>query len=135
MASDDTTGPPIFECRRCGDCCKGFGGTYLSPADVERISSFIGVSQREFLRGYCTLSGGKPIIAQAETGYCIFWDQLCTIHPVKPRMCRQWPFIRAVTIDVANWDIMADLCPGMKRGLPGDRVRSLVLRDLKRSSE
>jgi Fe-S-cluster containining protein len=54
------------------------------------------------------------LISQGDNGYCIFWDQVCTIHPVKPKMCRQWPYIRSILIDVGNWRAMAASCPGMK---------------------
>ena len=36
----------LFECTQCGDCCKGFGGTYVSQADLETIAAFLGVSPR-----------------------------------------------------------------------------------------
>ena len=55
-------------------------------------------------------------------GYCIFWDKLCTIHPVKPLMCRQWPFLKSVLVDSKNWQIMAGACPGIHPNVP---VRTL----------
>jgi Fe-S-cluster containining protein len=54
-------------------------------------------------------------LAQGQDGYCIFFDRNCSIHPVKPRMCKKWPYIENVLVDPANWRIMADMCPGMKR--------------------
>ena len=67
---------------------------------------------------YCRLSGGRPLLAQGPDGYCIFWKKLCTIHPVKPRMCRRWPFIESILVDPANWLAMAGSCPGMATGIP-----------------
>ena len=32
----------LFECHKCGDCCKGFGGTYVTQTDIENIAKFIG---------------------------------------------------------------------------------------------
>jgi Fe-S-cluster containining protein len=60
------------------------------------------------------MSGHRLLLAQRKDGYCIFWDQLCTIHPVKPLMCRKWPFLESILVDPANWLIMADSCPGIK---------------------
>jgi Fe-S-cluster containining protein len=60
-------------------------------------------------------SGSGWVLAQGEDGYCVFArSALCTIHPVKPRMCRSWPFIEGVLRDPGNWAIMAGACPGMR---------------------
>jgi Fe-S-cluster containining protein len=105
----------IFDCRQCGDCCKGFGGTYVSPDDIQAIATFIGVDPESFHQRFCQPSGKKRVLAQGENGYCIFWnDRLCTIHPVKPRMCKAWPYIPGVLKDPQNWYIMASMCPGIR---------------------
>jgi Fe-S-cluster containining protein len=72
------------------------------------------------------ISGGKPLVAQTENGYCIFWDQLCTIHPVKPHMCRNWPFIESILVDVENWQSMAASCPGMRTDFSDNQIRKCV---------
>jgi len=114
--------PEIFVCRRCGECCKGYGGTYVSETDIRRISAFLGIPPDAFRSRYCRPSGGRLLLAQDESGYCVFWDGLCTIHPVKPPMCRNWPFIPGLRADPGNWRIMAGSCPGMDPGAPEDLV-------------
>jgi Fe-S-cluster containining protein len=116
----------IFNCRRCGDCCKGYGGTFITETDIEKIAAYIHTDPDTFVKDYCQTSGGKMILAQAENMYCIFWNGLCTIHPVKPRMCKTWPFIESVLLDVANWRIMASLCPGIRTDLPDETVKEYV---------
>jgi Fe-S-cluster containining protein len=116
----------IFECRQCGDCCRGYGGTFVSKRDIDAIASFLGTDPKSFVANYCRLSGKRPLLTQKEDGYCIFWDRICTIHPVKPQMCRRWPFIESVLRDVANWRIMASMCPGMMAEAPGSRVEECV---------
>ncbi len=103
----------LFSCTQCSDCCKGFGGTYLTEFDVAAISRFVGVAPEKFKQSYCTASGRRLVLKQRSDGYCIFWDENCTIHAVKPRMCRKWPFIESVVTDPINWHIMAGMCPGM----------------------
>jgi hypothetical protein len=48
-------------------------------------------------------------------------------------MCRKWPFIDSLLIDVANWLIMADSCPGIRTDIPADRLekylKQIVLHD------
>lgn len=121
MPSDNPRKPSpspddIFQCRQCGDCCKGFGGTYVTEADMAAIARCIGTDAAAFRERYCRPSGSRFVLAQGEDGYCIFYkDRLCGIHPVKPDMCRNWPFIKSVLVDPANWRIMANSCPGMKQ--------------------
>jgi hypothetical protein len=113
MASDQA----LFECTQCGTCCKGYGGTYVSESDIAKIAAFVGAGVREFKRRYCVLSGNRWVLAQQANGFCVFFDRNCTIHAVKPRMCRQWPFIPSLLIDATNWRIMAGVCPGMRNHL------------------
>ena len=132
-ASSGVSPEDLFACKQCGDCCRGFGGTYLTPQDIQTIASFIGSSIDDFIKQYCAPSGSRRVLAQKTDGYCIFFEDLCTIHPVKPRMCRQWPFIQNVLIDPKNWDAMASACPGMKTGFSPrqvtDCIRSLLEAD------
>ena len=114
----------IFECTRCGSCCAGYGGTYLNERDIQRISDYIGVSARDFTSRFCTVSGKRYILDQGDDGRCIFFSETdqCTIHPVKPYMCKAWPFISAVIRHPENWDAMAGQCPGMKQGVDYDTI-------------
>lgn len=118
MASDPIKPEDLFECHNCGDCCKGYGGTYVSREDIEAISRYIGSDPQRFTAEYCNFSGKRPVLAQKTDGYCIFWNQLCTIHPVKPQMCRKWPFLESILVEPNNWLIMADSCPGIRTEVP-----------------
>lgn len=131
MGSDDDACEALFSCTLCGDCCKGYGGTYLSETDIDAIASFVGVSRDRLKSIYTRKSGNRRVIAQGENGYCIFWDKVCTIHPVKPGMCRQWPFIRSILVDVANWHAMASSCPGMDTDVPDRQILECVKKALK----
>jgi Fe-S-cluster containining protein len=128
MTSSKAGPSELFDCRQCGDCCRGYGGTYVTNADIQRIAGYIGEDPADFVRRYCQISGRRPVLAQAENGYCIFWQKLCTIHPVKPRMCRRWPYIDAILEDVRNWKIMGNSCPGIRTNLPDEVVRDGVAR-------
>ena len=113
----------LFKCTQCGDCCRGYGGTYVSSADIEAIAHYLNISFDSLRRRFCTPSGQRLVLAQQENGYCAFWDRNCTIHPVKPRMCRMWPFIPSLLVDLSNWQTMADSCPGMRRDIDSDVLR------------
>jgi len=123
----------IFKCKKCGDCCKGYGGTFITEKEIETIAAYIHTDPDTFVENYCQISGGKRILAQAGNRYCIFWDGLCTIHPVKPRMCKTWPFIESILVDTSNWYIMASLCPGIRTDLPNRKIKKFVAEELSRN--
>ncbi len=130
VSNDEAVCAGLFACTRCGDCCKGFGGTYLCETDVDAISRYLGVAADRLMAHYTCTSGGRRLIAQGDDGYCIFWDKMCTIHPVKPKMCRQWPFIRNILVDVGNWRAMAASCPGMNADAADQKIIDCVKKAL-----
>jgi Fe-S-cluster containining protein len=132
MPSDDQE---LFICQRCGQCCQGYGGTYLEADDIDAIAAFLGCSAAEFTERYCQTSCGRLLLAQREDGYCVFWRDLCTIHPVKPLMCRRWPYIPGVLRDVRNWRAMATACPGMRIDLPDEAILKRVAAELEAEAD
>ena len=85
-----------------------------------------------FVKKYCQDTPQMPVLAQRKDEYCIFWDGQCSIHPVKPRMCKAWPFIESVLIDINNWYIMAALCPGIRTDVSEKKVRDCVAQALRK---
>ncbi|OQY53158.1 MAG: hypothetical protein B6230_00880 [Desulfobacteraceae bacterium 4572_89] len=83
---------------------------------------------------YCDHSGSRLVLTIGKDGYCIFFHQekQCTIHPVKPRMCRAWPFIKTILKNPENWNAMAGSCRGMKKDVPHPDLRQIVARELQK---
>lgn len=126
----------IFECKRCNACCNGYGGTFVTEKDIDAISSFIGVPPQRFVETFCCFSGKKPVIIQRGDGNCIFLKpEGCGIHPVKPRMCRAWPFIESLVRAPENWKMMAGSCPGMRTGFSDEEIVACVSRVLTNGNE
>jgi len=123
----------IFKCQKCGDCCKGYGGTFITEKEIETIASYIHTDPETFIENYCQISGGRKILAQAGDMYCIFWEGLCTIHPVKPSMCKTWPFIESILVDTSNWHIMSSLCPGIRTNVPNRIIIKCVTEELSKN--
>ncbi|MBW1726053.1 MAG: YkgJ family cysteine cluster protein [Deltaproteobacteria bacterium] len=133
MPYKDVTPSDIFKCRQCGECCKGYGGTFVNEKEIKVIADYLNTDPDSFVDDYCQASGGKPVLAQGRNSYCVFWDGLCKIHPVKPRMCRNWPFIKSVLVDIKNWHIMSELCPGIRTDLPDNVIKECVRKELKKN--
>ncbi len=132
MSDAPPPGNAVFQCLNCGRCCKGFGGTYVSSRNIRDIAGFLGIDEDRMRRDHCTPSGGKTVLAQKPDGYCVFWDENCTIHPVKPRMCRAWPFIENVLRAPENWQIMAGSCPGINPDVAAADLVACVRREIDR---
>jgi len=130
MPYKDVKPSDIFKCQQCGECCKGYGGTFVTEKEIEAITGYLNIDHKSFVDNYCQMSGGKPVLAQGRNDYCVFWDELCTIHPVKPRMCKNWPFIKSILVDINNWYIMSALCSGIRTYLPGSVVKEYVRKEL-----
>jgi Fe-S-cluster containining protein len=126
MTSDTVGQGDLFTCQCCGECCKGYGGTYITENEIDNICRYLGLERNAFIERHCQMSGDRPVIAQGENGYCVFWDKLCRIHAVKPRMCRNWPFIEGILVDPKNWQAMAASCPGMRAGVSDDQIQRCV---------
>ena len=122
------TATDIFECRLCGECCKGFGGTYVTKKDIINISKYINFDPEKFNDHYCDPSGSRYVLTLGKDGSCIFFDKIdqCTIHPVKPYMCKAWPFIQTIIQHPENWNAMANSCPGMKKDIPHKDLQKIV---------
>ncbi|HDL08097.1 MAG TPA: YkgJ family cysteine cluster protein [Desulfobacteraceae bacterium] len=120
----------IFQCKKCGDCCRGYGGTCVTEKDIITIADYVNTKPDSFVADYCQMSGKKPVLAQGKNRYCVFWDGLCMIHPVKPHMCRTWPFINSLLVDINNWYIMAQFCPGMRTDISPRLLEKYIQREL-----
>lgn len=111
-----------FECTRCGKCCTGFPGyVYLSESDIILITKYLKENIGRFLKKYA-----KTVSIFHETRYsliekpnydCIFWDNLCTLYPVRPYQCRTYPFWKKNVVSEREWDKAGRFCPGINRGI------------------
>ncbi|MCP3922381.1 MAG: YkgJ family cysteine cluster protein [Desulfobacterales bacterium] len=116
----------------CGECCVGYGGTYITEDDIKRIAEFTKVDGTSFVEKYCNLSAGKPVLAVDEDGKCVFFKNKCSIHPVKPRMCRAWPYIEGVLKEPSNWKLMATACEGIRTNFSDEDVVRCILEEQKK---
>jgi len=100
-----------FVCMRCGNCCRLDGDVIVSADEREKICQFLGIGEEEFLRKYAEVDGaGFVKLRENGQGACVFLgeDNLCMIHPVKPKQCREFPVMwRSKNI--------AEFCEGFRR--------------------
>jgi uncharacterized protein len=106
--------PLVFQCQQCGDCCAGRGGIMVKPDEVKAMAALLALPVAEFNRRFVEDSALGPRLAVAD-GVCVFLmaGGLCRVHPVKPFICRQWPFLPALLMDADELEHAKGACPGL----------------------
>jgi Fe-S-cluster containining protein len=103
-----------FECQRCSDCCTGEGGIYFEDADIAKASSLLGMSADRFIATYLRREGARYAAVCGRDGRCsLLGPKGCLIHPVKPKICRRWPFFPALLQDPGAFEEAKLACPGL----------------------
>ncbi len=131
-----------FECIKCGECCRQTELIVtVTGRDVARLSSTLGMTAPDLLRALdfyvlpengtvpkglrdtplLKTESGKAYMAlrKMDSGDCIFLkDNQCMIHPIRPFVCRTFPFVFREVIGELKWGFssMKDICPGIGEG-------------------
>jgi Fe-S-cluster containining protein len=59
---------------------------------------------------------GEPVLTLKPNGDCIFWQDGCTIYPVRPRQCRTFPFWAENLESRQAWTGLTSFCHGVNEG-------------------
>jgi Fe-S-cluster containining protein len=103
----------IFSCQQCGECCHGDKGILVTPEEAEKLAAFLNLTPEELQRRFLIESPMGPQVA-TQNGACIFLkDNRCQVHPVKPRICREWPFLQALLDHADEFEAAKEACPGL----------------------
>jgi len=106
-----------FDCIMCGQCCQGEGGIVATPEEQKSMAGFLGLDLIAFQKSFIRCSGEKFFVQTNNDGQCLFFipGRGCTVHPVKPRTCRAWPFFRGNLMDQSSFEMAREYCPGINR--------------------
>lgn len=105
--------PQVFECRHCGECCAGRGGIYATTEEVAQMAAYLGISPEKLVCRYLEDSSLGPRLG-VDNGICVFLeDNRCRVHPVKPRICREWPFLAPLLQYPEELEYAKGACPGI----------------------
>jgi Fe-S-cluster containining protein len=70
----------------------------VSEGEVQKISGFLGVRAKDFVRDYARRVGNRFCLKELSISgslHCVFFDdpaKHCSIYPVRPGQCRAFPF-------------------------------------------
>jgi Fe-S-cluster containining protein len=117
-APETRAGYPFgFRCRRSGNCCARPDGIVRVDADeIRALAAQVGLTEAAFRSRYVARSGDR--LLDAPGGRCVFLqdgvEATCTVHPARPRQCRDWPFWPALRDDPAALAAARRWCPGIE---------------------
>ncbi len=105
----------VFHCKMCGQCCFGFGGILVDSKELSKIANFLHLDKKKVIENFLK-KGEKYYYIKEKDGACIFFDKKekkCKIHPVKPDICKAWPFLRGNMVDEISFNMAKGYCPGI----------------------
>jgi uncharacterized protein len=106
-----------FECILCGKCCNGAPGIIIVlDNEIKLIADFLEIERGLFIERflYPYLDGFS--IREDDTGRCIFFENGCSIYPVRPLQCRTFPFWFTNLRSEKTWNEVLKTCPGTGKG-------------------
>lgn len=111
-----------FFCTQCSRCCRFEEGyVFLSAADLERLTVFLGGDEEETIDRYCRWVPMGAVeqlsLREQRTRDCVFWiDGGCAVYDSRPVQCRTYPFWRHIVDEPGGWEEEAAVCPGIGIG-------------------
>lgn len=82
-----------FECRACSRCCY-HKRIQINPFEAAALAGSLGIATERFHRER-TEAGKGIYLARRDDGACTFLGPAgCTVHPVRPLVCRLYPLGR-----------------------------------------
>jgi|UniRef100_A0A7V6A2C6 Fe-S-cluster containining protein len=104
---------PVFSCRQCGECCRGERGILVAPVEQAAMAEYLGLDPGDFAARYLIATPLGPQLA-SRNGACVMQEaNLCLVHPVKPRICREWPYLPALLNHADEFAAAKEACPGL----------------------
>lgn len=78
-----------FHCNRCKpSCCETLKEAILVDGESSMLAKLMGITQEQFESGYTFVRDGARFLKLP----CPFYKDGCSIHEVRPRICREYPF-------------------------------------------
>jgi len=106
-----------FECQQCGACCNGDPGiVYVDLDEVKHIAEYLSEGIHFFTDKYLLPLRAGYTIKEHSDGRCFFYNNGCTIYPVRPLQCRTYPFWFENLRSSKKWKHVLRECPGIGCG-------------------
>ena len=104
----------LFECKRCGTCCKTGDPIRLRYEDIAKIAKHLKIPTNKAVKKLTVPDPGKPEALDFKHILpCKFYDtvaKVCKIYTVRPWSCRIFPFLGVYGSE--NQIKVNESCPG-----------------------
>lgn len=88
----------------------------MTPGELTAMAALLGLAAEDFSARYLITTPLGPQLASRD-GSCIMQEgALCRVHPVKPKICREWPFLPALLNHADEFEAAKGACPGLAGG-------------------
>ena len=102
-----------FKCRSCGKCCRNREDILLNARDIYNIATALNLTHEEVIDKYCETYIGRdsriPVVRLKPKGVnraCpLLVGDRCSVHSLKPYICRIFPLGRVMASESAPKDI------------------------------
>lgn len=92
------------------------GTIYVSRTEIKTIAASLHQTEAEFTAKYLYPFKDSYSIKEDRQGRCLFFDNGCTIYPIRPLQCRTYPFWFSNLRSESRWKRVQQQCPGIGRG-------------------
>ena len=110
-----------FKCQGSSKCCVSrgkYGFVYLSKRDIQRLSAYKKLQEKDFIKLYCDKTDNFIHLKEIfKNGNCQFLkNKQCSVYDARPTQCRTWPFW-SENLNTKIWnDEILKFCPGIGKG-------------------
>ncbi len=105
-----------FACTQCGHCCTTEGYVWVDRREAERLADHLGLTLEQFAKRHLRTVDRRWALTDRSDGACVFWDEGCTVYPVRPGQCRTFPFWKENLASDEAWRETAQECEGIGEG-------------------
>lgn len=113
------------KCEQCGGkCCVGESGyVFVNVDEMLAMAKFLGLAFEVFTQKFVRKVGYKFSLIETPRELsndfcCVFFNAgKCTIYPVRPKQCREFPFwdtYRADSLDIQTKESLQQECLGVE---------------------
>tara|TARA_B110000116_G_C16611584_1_gene479664 strand:+ start:66 stop:515 length:450 start_codon:yes stop_codon:yes gene_type:complete len=125
-----------FKCQGSSNCCvsrNSYGYVYLDKNDTKKLSNYVKLSIKKFLKIYCDETDGFTHFKENnKNGKCQFLSKKkCTIYNARPTQCRTWPFWDE-NMNAKTWnEEISKFCPGIGKGkiYSAKKIKEIIKED------
>lgn len=110
-------------CKGCSECCRGMSDSIvLDPYDVHRLTGFLNQSFENLIGNGIALQVVDSLVLPVidmnnDRQQCVFLNEQgrCSVHPVRPGICRLFPLGRIYEEDGFSYFLQTDQCPAKSK--------------------